>query len=157
MRDPKALERLDISEMIDILGKLDEGNMRTAMKNQKVREKLANWNLDSEKLFEILYGKSYLLDIIKDIIKAVNSGVKESFYIQILGLKKFEVIKNEKEYLTGRPELSQIEEKYSFWVSKVKEFIDAIEKLGESNISQESVSQLAEYQALKSIIEKSRN
>jgi hypothetical protein len=55
-----------------------------------------------------------LLDIIKDIIKAVNSGVKESFYIQILGLKKFEVIKNEKEYLTGRPELSQIEEKYSF-------------------------------------------
>jgi hypothetical protein len=29
--------------------------------------------------------------------------------------------------------------------------------LGESNISQESVSQLAEYQALKSIIEKSRN
>jgi hypothetical protein len=42
LRDPKALERLDISEMIDILGKLDEGNMRTAMKNQKVREKLAN-------------------------------------------------------------------------------------------------------------------
>ncbi len=128
--------------------------MELALKDTKIIWKLEKWNLKSSEIYGLLSKKLYALEKIRVAINIVESNRMNGFYTgyEISEIK--ELVENNKDR-EKKTELSQIIEEYSRLLNKMWNFINAIEKLGKSNISQESVSQLTEFEVLKSVLEKS--
>jgi hypothetical protein len=147
-------EKLGIPELIGILSTFGRTHLELALKDPKIIWKLEKWNLKIIEIYGLLFKKLYALEKIRGCINYVEFNRMNGFYTWY-GISEIKHLVENNKDREKKPELSQVIDEYSRLVNKMWNFINAIEKLGESNISQGSVSQLPEYKALKNILEKS--